>query len=280
IEFIYALASFESPSIYCCESAPTFEYRDPATGETLNCNKCPPGTHMAAHCTASTPTQCAPCGGDYFTALWNYLPRCLYCSNFCNSNQEVETECSPTTNRVCRCRQGFYRLDDFCIRHTECGPGHGVQTTGTSERDTVCQKCSDDSFSSSSSALDSCVKHQECANGKIKLLHGSAYQDAMCGTCEDLANGSETFRTFLSGFFSMQKMRLGKLKRFVYKYISTGSLLDQIKGWLSTSPEQELRKLPQMLKDCQLSSTAEKLEARLNEIKQQSPNCSLSLTAN
>lgn len=113
------------------DPVPTFDHRDPVTGEILKCPKCPPGTFMSAHCTATTPTQCQSCKDGHFTDLWNYLPRCLYCNNLCTGNLEVETECSPTTNRICRCKEGFYSADDFCIRHTECGPGYGVQTKGT-----------------------------------------------------------------------------------------------------------------------------------------------------
>uniref|UniRef100_A0A3P9DJ60 Tumor necrosis factor receptor superfamily member 6B n=1 Tax=Maylandia zebra TaxID=106582 RepID=A0A3P9DJ60_9CICH len=153
----------------------------------LLCVCCPPGTFMSAHCTATTPTQCQPCKNGHFTDLWNYLPRCLYCSNLCTGNLEVETECSPTTNRICRCKEGFYSADDFCIRHTECGPGYGVQTKGTTN--TVCEKCPEGYFSSSSSAVDLCVKHQECSSGQSVLLTGSAYSDTVCGTCESLANG-------------------------------------------------------------------------------------------
>lgn len=56
---------------------------------------------------------------------------------------------------------------------------------GTSEMNTVCEKCAEGFFSSSSSALDSCVKHQECPSGQIVLLSGSVYQDTVCGTCAD-----------------------------------------------------------------------------------------------
>lgn len=100
------------------------------TGEVLTCNKCPPGTHMKEHCTATTHTQCAPCRADHFTELWNYLPRCLYCSTMCTENQEVEEECSPVSDRVCRCKEGFYWNNDFCATHAECAPGYGVQTKG------------------------------------------------------------------------------------------------------------------------------------------------------
>uniref|UniRef100_A0A3B4ZUY2 TNFR-Cys domain-containing protein n=1 Tax=Stegastes partitus TaxID=144197 RepID=A0A3B4ZUY2_9TELE len=92
----------------CSPSSPLRRRRSPFPPSST-------GTLLPGRPSAATPTQCAPCGEDRFTALWNYLPRCLYCSNFCSDNEEVETECSPTTNRVCRCRQGFYRLDDFCV---------------------------------------------------------------------------------------------------------------------------------------------------------------------
>ncbi|XP_044063130.1 tumor necrosis factor receptor superfamily member 6B-like [Siniperca chuatsi] len=276
--------------VLAVESVPTYEYRDPFTGESLICDKCPPGTHMAAHCTATTPTKCAPCIADHFTELWNYLPRCLYCSNFCNGNQEVEKECSTVSNRVCRCKEGFYMIDDFCVRHSECGPGSGVQIKGTSQRDTVCEQCSEGYFSSSSSALDSCVNHQKCASGQSVLLPGSIYQDAVCGTCEDLADGGETKRALLSGFFTMHRMRVAKMRKFVTRYIhkprdkrciggtvprQRGPLLDQIRAWLAQAPTIELIKLPQMLRATQLSSMAEKLEKRLHEIEQQNPNCTL-----
>lgn len=112
------------------ESIPTYEHQDSSTGKTLLCTNCPPGTHMAAHCTPSTPTKCVPCGQNHFTELWNYLPRCLYCNNFCEENQEVEKECSATNNRVCRCKDGFYWSDGFCFSHSACKPGLGVKING------------------------------------------------------------------------------------------------------------------------------------------------------
>lgn len=134
LQFLVPVLFLLSSSLLCGASAvksvTTYERQDPSTGETLICDKCPPGTHMTEHCTANTRTKCAPCIEDHFTALWNYLPRCLYCNNFCYENQEVEKECSATGNRVCRCKEGFYLSDDFCIRHSECKPGLGVKTKG------------------------------------------------------------------------------------------------------------------------------------------------------
>ncbi|GLD56513.1 F-actin-uncapping protein LRRC16A isoform X1 [Lates japonicus] len=231
---------------------PTFEYRNPVTGETLTCDQCPPGTRMSAYCTATTPTQCAPCRTDHFTELWNYLPRCLYCNNFCSDHQEVETECSPRNNRVCRCKEGFYWASDFCVRHSGCEPGRGVQTKGTSQTNTVCEPCSDGYFSNSSSAVEKCEKHQECAIGQIVLLPGTVYQDTVCGTCEDLAIGGEAFRTFLSKFFSMHRMRVAKMKKFVTRYINSKmseevsevpkELLESVRDALGRKVKLSLRK--------------------------------------
>nr|XP_020444655.1 tumor necrosis factor receptor superfamily member 6B-like [Monopterus albus] len=284
---LFLLALFLFPGVLCgasvVESVPTYEYRDRITREILTCDQCPPGTHKAAHCTATTPTQCVPCRSDHFTELWNYLPRCLYCNILCNENQEVETECSSVSNRVCRCKEGFYWTNDFCIRHTECGPGHGVKRRGTSQTNTVCEKCSNGYFSSSSSALETCVKHQECAYGQIVLLPGSVYSDTMCGFCEDIANGGEALRTFLWGFFNMHRMRVVKMKKLVTRYIQKsvprqrGPLLEKINVWLAQAPEKDLRQLPNMLKSSDLHSMADKLKKRFKEIEQQSPNCSLNL---
>ncbi|XP_022609196.1 tumor necrosis factor receptor superfamily member 6B-like [Seriola dumerili] len=284
---IISMLLFPLLFLFCGSSAggsvPTFEYRNPFNGDSLTCDKCPPGTHMTAQCTATTPTQCAPCKSHHFTELWNYLPRCLYCANFCTENQEVETECSAVSNRVCRCKEGFYWTNDFCMRHSECEPGQGVQTKGTLQEDTVCESCSYGFFSNSSSALETCVKYRECASGQIALLPDSIYQDKVCGTCEELANGGEALRTFLSGVFGMNRMRVSKMRKFVSRYIEKavpkqrGPLLNQIRAWLAQAPEDQLRKLPQMLRASQLSSVAEKLEKRLLEIKQQNPGCSLNM---
>uniref|UniRef100_G3NU53 TNFR-Cys domain-containing protein n=1 Tax=Gasterosteus aculeatus aculeatus TaxID=481459 RepID=G3NU53_GASAC len=266
------------------ESSPTFEHQDAFTGNVLICDKCPPGTHITEYCTATTPTVCAPCRRHHFTELWNYLPKCLYCSNFCTENQEVETECTVTSNRVCRCKDGSYLTGDSCVRHKECGPGRGVLTKGTLQRNTVCERCSGGYFSTSLSALESCVKHQECASGQIELLRGSVHQDTVCGSCEDLAN-VETLRTFFSGLFSLNRMRAVKIRKCIARHIHNAkegplpkqrmALMDWIRARLAQAPKEQLNALPKMLKTSHFCTIAEKLETIFNEIKEQSPNCTL-----
>lgn len=278
--------------IICFTSGdPTYEYQDQSTGEILQCKKCKPGTHLTAHCTATTETQCEPCQSSHYTELWNYLPRCLYCNNFCTQNQEVETECSPVNNRVCRCKKGFYMMEDFCIRHTECGPGHGVSITGTATKDTVCEKCSKGYFSSTTSASEKCMKHQDCTSGNVVLLHGSAFHDTICGTCESFVNGGDDLRAFLSAVFSANRIQKRDLKRFVHRIIHNkqeddwigesalprqrGPLVDQIRAWLTQASVEQLKDLPKTLRGPHFGSIRTKLDSFLNEMKQQNPSCSL-----
>ncbi|XP_076008801.1 tumor necrosis factor receptor superfamily member 11B-like [Genypterus blacodes] len=267
------------------DSTPQYERHDPVTGAILTCDMCPPGTHMAAHCTATTPTKCAQCKEQHFTELWNYLPRCLYCNNFCTHNQEVETECSPLNNRVCRCTEGYYWTDDFCIRHAQCGPGHGVKTTGTSSKNTVCETCADGFFSNSSSALMPCVKHLECASSReTALLPGTSSCDTVCGTCEDLANG-EAQRTCLKRLLAHHRISVVKLKTFYTRNIREGRhhrntaprlrsrLLKGIGDWLGQAQGEQLKRLPEMLRESKLNCLAERLQNSLEEAEQRA-NCS------
>ncbi|KAM3873469.1 tumor necrosis factor receptor superfamily member 6B-like [Diretmus argenteus] len=265
-------------------STPSYEHRDPGSGQLLTCARCPPGTRLAAHCTATSSTECAPCHAEHFTAAWNYLPRCLYCNNFCRENQEVERECSPVSNRVCRCMEGHYSKYDFCIRHSECGPGHGAKTKGSPQTNTVCEKCVDGHFSNSSSALDSCVKHQECSSsGQRVLLTGSAFHDVMCGSCKDLKRGGgvKVLRIFLQQFFAGLRMRVQKMKTFVRHIQKAGedlptqraALRRHIIEWLAQAPEEQLRKFPERLRALRLRSLASRLKKRLKELQQRRLDC-------
>ncbi|XP_007571184.1 tumor necrosis factor receptor superfamily member 6B-like [Poecilia formosa] len=277
--------------LLCAAEDPTYEHQDRTTGEILQCKQCKPGTYRTAHCTATKETKCVPCPSDHYTELWNYLNRCLYCNNFCSQNQEVEIECSATNNRVCRCKAGFYMMEDFCVRHTECGPGHGVQAIGTPKNDTVCEKCPKGNFSSSSSASDQCVKHQVCSGENVMLLQGSAFHDTVCGTCESLANGGDDLRAVLSASLTGSRIPRRDLKRLIHKIIhkdqeddftgdsalpkQRGPLVDVIRVWLAQATSEQLKQLAKTMRNSQFSSIGTKLESIFDEIKQRNPTCSL-----
>lgn len=108
----------------------SFEYEDPDTGGTLLCALCPPGTYVSSPCSRTHHTVCLPCPEEHFTEFWNFLPKCLYCSNFCEGNRVVKKQCSATHNRVCECKSGYYLEEGFCLPHTRCPPGKGANIIG------------------------------------------------------------------------------------------------------------------------------------------------------
>lgn len=193
---------------------PTYQHKDPNTGQILTCTRCPPGTHMSAHCTPTRDTLCVPCPEEHFTQYWNFLPKCLYCSVFCVENQHVKEECTTKNNRVCECNDGYYWHADFCIQHSECPSGHGVQkkgisyvwhmlsmflfttevcstfvSAGTVHSNTKCARCPRGTFSGVTSSREPCVNHTDCASaGLVVVMNGTSWHDNVCSTCQELNN--------------------------------------------------------------------------------------------
>ncbi|XP_023670185.2 tumor necrosis factor receptor superfamily member 11B-like [Paramormyrops kingsleyae] len=206
---------------------PTYDHEDHVTGRKLSCNRCPPGYHMVSHCTTQRQTECAACPAGHFTQYWNYLSKCLYCSNFCSDNQIVKEECSPTHNRVCACKEGYYWHAEFCIKHAECPPGYGVKRHGTAVRNTQCEQCTAGSFSAGSSSRDPCRKHTNCtALGQHLVLKGTTESDNLCLFCRDVEHDAIDYllREFLPDLLGDRK----RLRRAV-------SLLPEY--WRHTPPQ-------------------------------------------
>ncbi|MCJ8742966.1 hypothetical protein PDJAM_G00088280 [Pangasius djambal] len=108
--------------------------RELPSGRKLLCGRCPPGFHLHTHCTETQHTVCRPCDVGFYTAYWNYISDCLPCS-WCSSDQVVVQECTRSSNRVCECKEGFYRDSRFsnvCRPHSVCPSGYGVKEKGNS----------------------------------------------------------------------------------------------------------------------------------------------------
>ncbi|KAI1894203.1 hypothetical protein AGOR_G00113410 [Albula goreensis] len=161
--------------------APSYQHRDPATGEVRLCAQCPPGTAVQQHCTADAPTVCAPCPDHHFAEQWHWGETCQYCTSVCKERQEVRRECNSTHDRLCECVHGHYLVVEFCVRHTPCPPGSGVSALGTPVSDTLCEKCPEGYFSSTESATEHCTPHRKCGEMGLRTLHpGTATQDTVC----------------------------------------------------------------------------------------------------
>ncbi|KAK7157273.1 hypothetical protein R3I93_008678 [Phoxinus phoxinus] len=267
---------------------PTYQHEDPLTRQILTCTRCPAGTHMGAHCTATEETVCSSCPKGHFTQFWNYLPKCLYCSTFCVENQYIKKECTPTNNRVCQCKEGYFWQANFCIKHTECPSGYGVRQNGTSHSDTKCEKCARETFSAVTSSTSPCVEHTNCTSMDLKVvLRGTGKHDNLCSTCKNLQNdgGLSILKHFLPEFFAKEINRRSKLYRFVrhhqnlqgkHSLFSKRSLLLQrISEWIRGATIDQLRKLPMQLRESNIHNTADKLSKMFKELDASNCDCKM-----
>ncbi|KAM3923603.1 tumor necrosis factor receptor superfamily member 6B [Leptodactylus fuscus] len=123
------------------KSTPTYEWTD-ETGRTVTCQKCPPGTYVAIHCSSKGDTVCQPCPEEHYAQYWNYLDKCRFCNVICQEGEQVKHECNSTHNRVCECQPGYHRSDHYCIKDLECNFQEFIQE----EDDEECDKLVIDYF--------------------------------------------------------------------------------------------------------------------------------------
>ncbi|XP_028668214.2 tumor necrosis factor receptor superfamily member 6B-like [Erpetoichthys calabaricus] len=163
---------------------PTYQWTSPENGEVYTCTRCPPGTFTKTHCTRERPTECAACPELHYTQYWNYLSECLYCNVFCTELQVESRHCSPTHNRACQCREGYYWDSELCRAYSKCLAGYGVWRNGTAHHDVTCTPCEEGYFSSEASSTKACQKHRNCSEqGALVVVPGDRYHDTSCTTC-------------------------------------------------------------------------------------------------
>ncbi|XP_035848954.1 tumor necrosis factor receptor superfamily member 6B-like [Sander lucioperca] len=261
----------------------TFRNTDQITGNSLECDRCPPGTFMRAPCTATQKTQCAPCPQGSFTELWNYIGKCLRCG-VCGHNEVEKTACTANSNCQCQCKQGYYHKKnyDMCVRHSECPSGQEVLTKGTADEDTVCQTCPDGSYSDTVSALQNCTLHRSCnAPGLELVLKGSIWHDSMCTSCEELKSrdGGDYLKEIIPAFFVHHKMTLRRLRQVMHKLpsedgkrqgatsgLNLSDLHARINAWVASASANQIRQLPEILAKTGANSAGERLQSKLQRI--------------
>uniref|UniRef100_A0A3Q2QMU8 Tumor necrosis factor receptor superfamily member 11B n=1 Tax=Fundulus heteroclitus TaxID=8078 RepID=A0A3Q2QMU8_FUNHE len=279
---LFLLLSVRSWLAHGTTAPPTYEHTDPLTGTTVQCDRCPPGTFLRASCSSDTKSDCAPCPEGSFTELWNYIGHCLRCG-ICGRNQVVKKECSADSDRQCECKQGyFYRQDyDMCVRHSECPSGHGVLTRGTPEKDTVCQACSEGTFSDISSAQQSCKQHKSCSDAGLQLvLKGSTWHDSVCANCGERKDGAEYLKEIIPAFFNHHQMDVKRLRRIVHRLPSAGGktpgetlelnfseLHARICNWVSSATAAQIQQLPDIVNKVGATSVGEKLQSKLHQVE-------------
>ncbi|XP_056113688.1 tumor necrosis factor receptor superfamily member 11B-like isoform X2 [Rhinichthys klamathensis goyatoka] len=163
------------------QEIPKYQHRDPLTSKVLLCEQCPPGMAVGRHCRMEEPTICVPCPEKHFAEQWHWGDSCQHCTSVCKERQIVQRECNSTHDRLCECIPGYHLVVEFCVHHTACLPGSGVAVQGTPERNTVCEKCPQGYFSSTSSSTEPCMPHRDCTQLGLKTVRlGTTTQDTLC----------------------------------------------------------------------------------------------------
>lgn len=166
----------------------TYIWRDDATGDSLTCDLCAPGTYLLKHCTKDRKSDCGPCPKSHYTEIWNYIERCQYCNRFCTADEIESVPCTQLHNRQCECKDGFHMRHGSCSRHRRCPPGEGVISNGTAHTDVKCEPCPVGFFSAESSSRKTCQKFSVCAPGRT-TIPGNDMNDVYCSACR---TGSRT----------------------------------------------------------------------------------------
>ncbi|XP_029023706.1 tumor necrosis factor receptor superfamily member 6B-like isoform X2 [Betta splendens] len=265
----------------------TYRTTDPSTGETRECERCPPGTYLRQSCTSTRGSQCAPCPDGSFTELWNYIPKCLRCGA-CGHNQVVKTECAPDADCTCECKKGYYYKEsyDACVAHRTCAAGEGVLTEGSPHNDTVCQVCPSGTFSTSVSAQDKCEPHQNCEAPELKLLlRGSNWHDSMCVNCDGLrsTDGADYLRELLPAFFLHHNINSRRLRRILHRLPGARpsdasgphlSLWERLGAWAASASAPQIRLLPEVLSKAGADAAGERLLHKLQRMDAGLQRCS------
>lgn len=140
------------------------------TGNGVCAGSCAPGDR---DCNGNTPRQCNDSGS------W-------VAETACNATTPCQGE------GVCQsCPTGYYASNGACVPWTTCNPGQFVQTQGTPTANRVCSNCPTGYFSTTTNAT-SCTPWTNCNDaGGVQTTAGSAIADRVCTpfpSCNGLTN--------------------------------------------------------------------------------------------
>lgn len=146
--------------------------REYQTDNNICCDKCLPGFKLVEECRGhGLRSTCQRCPEEQFMDEMNFFPNCFKCRR-CkeNSNQVEESPCTAKTDRVCRCKDGFYKLpissQGFdCLQCRTCGKNETEVKPCSPEGNTEC-RCKDNYYRASNKKCllcTNCSSHPECS---------------------------------------------------------------------------------------------------------------------
>nr|XP_015192792.1 PREDICTED: tumor necrosis factor receptor superfamily member 21-like isoform X1 [Lepisosteus oculatus] len=151
------------------------------------CLMCERGLTPRNNYCARRAQDCAPCPANTYWMTKRGVPTCSTCNSPCQADQVQVQECAMLTNRVCKCKKGYFckvTAQDTCRKcqqHSKCPPGEGVSQEGGATIDTECMPCPAGTYSNILSAEQRCLQHTNCSSlGRAVLQEGNKTHDSVC----------------------------------------------------------------------------------------------------
>ncbi|XP_069461936.1 tumor necrosis factor receptor superfamily member 21 [Ambystoma mexicanum] len=158
-----------------------YPHTDHETHVELMCDKCPAGTYVSKHCTATDLRECSSCPGGTFTEHETGAEKCRACK-LCTLPQMERMACTALSDRECTCPPGAFLVNETCVPHSVCPVGSGVRRKGSETEDVRCKPCTHGTFSDVPSSVLRCKVHTNCLELGLKVIQpGTKEKDHLCG---------------------------------------------------------------------------------------------------
>ncbi|XP_056150189.1 tumor necrosis factor receptor superfamily member 21 [Lampris incognitus] len=184
-DILLGAATTTSPADQPLLSPRHYQYTDPDLGTQLVCDKCPAGTYVSLHCSATAVRECSPCPEGTFTRGENGVQQCHRCRAPCPAGMVEKMPCKATQDRVCACPPESFASGEGggqCRPHSVCPLGMGVKRRGSETEDVRCKPCARGTFSNVESSVLKCRAHTNCqAQGLVLFTPGTKETDNICG---------------------------------------------------------------------------------------------------
>ncbi|XP_056090868.1 tumor necrosis factor receptor superfamily member 1A [Rhinichthys klamathensis goyatoka] len=128
------------------------------------CDKCHPGFKLKAECPEPKKrSECVKCDNGTYLERSNYNPNCFSCQTCKKPHMKEISPCTPDTNRVCGCDQGYYKRKlsesvwECSPCRKDCGPGQFKTSECNGEQNTNCT-CKENHYPEGKTSCKPCVE--------------------------------------------------------------------------------------------------------------------------
>lgn len=118
--------------------------------------------------------------GETFSENFSHTEKCQLCTQ-CTGLFRMETPCTDSNDAVCVCNYGYYlhKLTQRCEPCTKCPEGQGMLFSCESDHDTMCETCTENTYSDQESSREPCIPCTTCDDEEV-LQACTSVKDTVC----------------------------------------------------------------------------------------------------